>query len=78
MEKLKEIKDALIKSVYEKLDYLDCVHTEELGEVIDMIKDLSETMYYCSIVEAMEHGEDVTALTISHEAKGSTVHHVVE
>ena len=78
MEKLKEIKNALIKSVYEKLDCLDYIHTEELGEVIDMIKDLSETMYYCSIVETMEHGEDVTALTISHEAKGSTVHHVVE
>ena len=26
-------------------------------EVIDMIKDLSETMYYCSIVKAMEEGE---------------------
>jgi hypothetical protein len=25
-----------------------------MGEVIDMIKDLEEAMYYCSIIEAME------------------------
>ena len=33
---------------------LEGVNAEELGEVVDMIKDLSETAYYCSIVEAME------------------------
>jgi hypothetical protein len=25
-----------------------------LGEVIDMIKDLEEAMYYCSIIDAMD------------------------
>lgn len=78
MEKLKEIQKTLIRTVYEGLDHLDCIHTEELGEVIDMIKDLSETMYYCSIVKAMEHGEDVTAMTMMHESNGTTIHHVVE
>lgn len=78
MEKLKEIQKTLIKIVCEGLDHLDNIHTKELGEVIDMIKDLSETMYYCSIVKAMEHGEDVTAMTMMHESNGATIHHVVE
>ncbi|MCI7401057.1 MAG: hypothetical protein MSH40_00015 [Christensenella sp.] len=29
------------------------VNTREMGEVIDMIKDLEESIYYCTIVEAM-------------------------
>ena len=28
--------------------------TKELGEAVDMIKDLEEAIYYCSVVEAME------------------------
>ena len=31
---------------------------EELGEAIDMIKDLSEAIYYCTIVESMEGLEE--------------------
>lgn len=36
---------------------LQQVDTHELGEAIDMIKDLEEAMYYCSIVKAMEDSE---------------------
>ena len=32
-------------------------NTHELGEVIDMVKDLEEALYYCTIVEAMEDKE---------------------
>lgn len=78
MEKLKEIQKTLIKIVCEGLNHLDTIHTKELGEAIDMIKDLSETMYYCSIVKAMEHGEDVSAMAMMHESNGATIHHVVE
>lgn len=58
MEKLKCIKKCLIEKVQEQMNHLDCVDTKELGEVIDMIKDLEETMYYCTIVEAMEEKEE--------------------
>ena len=34
------------------------VHTKELGEVIDMIKDLSEAMYYCQIYKEMEEASE--------------------
>lgn len=57
MERLKRIKDCLICVVESHMDDLDAVDAKEMGEVIDMIKDLSETMYYCSIVKAMEEGE---------------------
>lgn len=32
--------------------------THELGEAIDMIKDLEQAMYYCSIVKAMEEKDE--------------------
>lgn len=32
-------------------------NTHELGEVIDMVKDLEEALYYCTITEAMEDKE---------------------
>ena len=39
------------------MTHLDNVDTKELGEVIDMVKDLSEAIYYCTITEAMEEKE---------------------
>jgi adenine-specific DNA methylase len=37
---------------------LDEVDTKELGEAVDMIKDLCEAMYYTAITEAMEDKKD--------------------
>lgn len=31
--------------------------TEELGQAVDMIKDLEEAIYYCTITKAMEKSE---------------------
>lgn len=54
MKKLKAIKDTLLCAVEEQLcGNLALIDTKELGEVVDMVKDISETMYYCSVVEAM-------------------------
>ena len=62
MERLKHIKHKLIELVEAEVnENLEAVDTYELGEVIDMIKDLSEAIYYCTVTEAMEdksvHGE---------------------
>lgn len=55
MENLKKMKECLVGLVEEQVyGNLDKVNTQELGEVVDMIKDLSETIYYCTITEAME------------------------
>ena len=57
MDQLKNMKEQLICQVQEQLGHLDSVDAKELGEVIDMIKDLAETEYYCSITKAMEESE---------------------
>ena len=53
MERLKSIKDILMGCIESQMTNLDEVDTKELGEAIDMIKDLEEAIYYCTIIEAM-------------------------
>lgn len=60
MEQLKSIKTNLISQVQSQMGNLQAVNTKELGEVIDMIKDLSEAIYYCAIYEKMEEAEGQT------------------
>ena len=57
MERLKAMKERLISCVEGQLNDMQNVDAEELGEVVDMIKDLEETIYYCTVVEAMEDKE---------------------
>lgn len=85
MEELKRIKEQLIGQVQAQMSNLPCVDAQELGEVIDMIKDLEEAMYYCTIIEAMEANEEYST-THYYDDKYSkkypktkrTVHHPVE
>lgn len=59
MERLEAMMEALIDCVECQIHgHLKDVDTKELGEAIDMIKDLSEAMYYYTITEAMEGEED--------------------
>lgn len=58
MERLKSIKDQLITLVQGQMNDLHCVDAKELGEVIDMIYDLSKSIYYCTVVKAMEEGSE--------------------
>ena len=65
MEKLKQMKEALVGCVEGQVyGNLQGVNAKELGEAMDMIKDLSEAIYYCTITEAMEKEEK--------EGKGKT------
>lgn len=57
MERLRYMKEALICAAESQMSHLDQVDAKELGEVIDMIKDIEEAIYYCTITEAME-GKD--------------------
>lgn len=58
MEQLKSMKQALMAQACSQMGNLQQVDAKELGEVIDMIKDLEEAMYYCTIVKAMEEKEN--------------------
>ena len=59
MKDLKNIKSKLVEQVVAQLDNLDQVNTQELGEAIDMIKDISEAIYYCSIVKSMNTNNNI-------------------
>lgn len=52
---LKEVKELLVKEVYKQAECLEAVNTEEMGEVIDMIKDIEKTLYYATLIETMKH-----------------------
>lgn len=54
MEKLKLIKESLVGAIEEQVRDLSSVDAKELGEVVDMVKDISETIYYCTVVDAMK------------------------
>lgn len=58
MEKLKAIKERLMRCVESQVyGDLKTVDSKELGEAIDMIADLEEAIYYCTITKAMEKSE---------------------
>lgn len=58
MEKLKQMKEALMSCVSAQINgHLDQVDAKELGEAVDMIKDLEEAIYYGTITKAMEEQE---------------------
>lgn len=54
MERLKSMKETLVGTIQGQLGHLDQVDAKELGEVVDMVKDLEEAIYYCTITKAME------------------------
>lgn len=54
MEELKTMKQQFISAVQGELAKgINRIDAHEMGEVIDMIKDLSEAIYYCSVTDAM-------------------------
>ena len=57
MERLKMMKEQLMTCVQGELGNLSQADATELGAAVDMIKDLSEAIYYCTIVESMEEKE---------------------
>ena len=69
MERLKHIKETLMCCIEGQMSHLDTVDTEELGDVIDMVKDLEEAIYYHTITKAMEGKE---------KEGGNQYHHYTE
>lgn len=53
-EALKSMKDQLMNCVQGQLGDLSKVDAKELGEAVDMIKDLAQAIYYCTITDSME------------------------
>ena len=55
MEQLKSMKEKLVSIIQTQMGNLQATDTKELGEAIDMVKDLSEAIYYCEVTKAMQH-----------------------
>ncbi len=66
-ERLKHLKESLMTCVESQMCNIYEADTEELGEAIDMLKDLEEALYYCTITEAMEKGGEGKR---NHEGQG--------
>ena len=58
-DRLKHMKETLMCAVEMQLCELGEVDTKELGEAIDMIKDLEEAIYYCTVTEAMTNPQKI-------------------
>lgn len=58
MHRMINMKETLMSCIENQLTHLDTVDTKELGEAIDMVKDLSEAIYYCTITKAMLEREE--------------------
>jgi hypothetical protein len=69
MNKLKYMKESLIACAESQMCHLETVDAKELGEVIDMIKDLEEAIYYRTITEAMNSKEYSDYELDEHEGK---------
>lgn len=55
IQRMKTLKEQLMACIETQMAKgLDNVDACELGEAVDMVKDLSEALYYCEITKAME------------------------
>lgn len=57
-EALKMMKEQLMSCVQGQLGDISKVDAHELGEAVDMIKDLAEAIYYCTITDSMEKSDE--------------------
>ena len=60
MSKICEVKKTLMNYICAQIDNIYAVDYEELGAAIDMVKDLCEAEYYCTITAAMDADSEVT------------------
>ena len=74
IERLKHTKEMLMAQVEGQLGHLNDVDAKELGEVVDMIKDLEEAIYYCTITEAMKKKEE-EPIAYYQERRGDMYYH---
>ena len=58
IKQMESMKTTLMNCVQGQLGDLASVDANELGEAVDMIKDLSEAIYYCTITESMKKTEE--------------------
>lgn len=66
IEEMKTMKTQLMSCVQGQLGNIQDVDAKELGEAVDMIKDLAQAIYYCTITQAMEKGDKQQRETVNN------------
>ena len=66
IEEMKTMKTQLMGCVQGQMGNLEKADAKQLGEAIDMIKDLSEAIYYCTITDSMEKAEKQEKETVNN------------
>ena len=62
IERLRDVQCVLLTKVEESLECLDRIDTNELCDVLDMIKDISKAIYYETTIQAMK--DKTTPITV--------------
>ena len=73
MKRLYEMKNCLINAAQSQMSNLQNCDAEELGEVIDMIKDIDQAIYYCTIAKAMRESDEEEPLRMYYRKRKRNV-----
>ena len=66
-DRLENIKITLLNAIESEMCDLKSADCKELSEAIDMLKDIEEAMYYCTITKAMKNNDqDINYYTEPH------------
>lgn len=72
MERIKSLKNQLLSCVESAMRDLNNTDTKELKEAIEAIHYLDESIYYCTIVEAMESKDKEKGMEYHHYSEPSS------
>lgn len=73
-KRLMAMKQSLAAAIESQLCNLGEVDAEELGQAIDMLKDLEEALYFCTITEAMNGEKNKGNVEIEYEGHKKNGH----
>lgn len=73
-KRLNSMKQSLAGAIEAQLCNLGEADCEELGQAIDMLKDLEEALYYCTITEAMNANKGYGDVEIEYEGHKKNGH----
>ena len=73
-QRLCEVKEKMLTTIMAQMDHLETVDVCELGEAIDIIKDIAEAEYYCSVVKAMDERSATQSTNTAYESHNVSVY----
>jgi hypothetical protein len=72
--KMVKVAEKILCEIEKQMDHIECVDTKELGEAVDMIKDLSEAIYYDVVTETMLKVDELGSESLKHHDEEEKAH----